>query len=374
MKDEYPNSKSDLFAAFIERCTKFAGLQGVAAMITMQSWMFLSSYEKLRAVLLKNQRFTSMLHLGARAFDSIGGDVVSATAFVLENVPSDTHGIARTRTGVFIRLIDGTSEAEKVSALSLALEARTTDAGLHLASDSDFKAIPGSPIVYWLSEKMRAAFNIGRPISRIGVPKAGMHGGDVNRFARRWYEVSEQRSVRDAPSTAEVHANGRKWVGLNKGGAFRKWYGNQEYVLAFDIENYEILKVSGNKLPSRDFYFLPSVSWSKVSSGSPAFRMYPEGFVFDVSGTPVFGAEVDLLDICAIANSEPARKLLEAMAPTLNFEIGQVASLPILSTEGLDEGRARTRRLIAESKADWDSSETSWSFRENPLVALARGC
>ncbi|MCA9565411.1 MAG: hypothetical protein KC561_18060, partial [Myxococcales bacterium] len=149
-------------------------------------------------------------------------------------------------------------------------------------------------------------------------------------------------------------------------------YGNQEYVLAFDVENYEILKVSGNKLPSRDFYFLPSVSWSKVSSGSPAFRMYPKGFVFDVSGTPVFGGEGDLLDICAIANSEPARQLLEAMAPTLNFEIGQVASLPIVSTEVLDPGHTRTRRLIAESKADWDSCETSWSFKGNHLVEVAR--
>src|SRR5699024_408472 len=132
------------------------------------------------------------------------------------------------------------------------------------------------------------------------------------RFARRWYEVSEHRSFRDAESAAQVHATSRKWVGLNKGGAFRKWYGNQEYVLAFDTQNYEILRVSGNKLPSRDFYFLPSTSWSKVSSGPPAFRMYPTGFVFDVSGTPVFGSDADLLDICAIANSEPARRLLEA--------------------------------------------------------------
>ncbi|WP_242086584.1 BREX-1 system adenine-specific DNA-methyltransferase PglX [Microbacterium lacticum] len=372
MKDEYSDAKSDLFAGFIQRCTILAGPRGTVAMITMQSWMFLSSYEKLRASLLTKQQITSMLHLGARAFDSIGGEVVSSTAFVLANVPPEARSSARKRAGTFVRLVDGNSEAEKMAALSTALEARAKEVGFYLASDTDFTTIPGSPIVYWLSEKMRAAFNIGRPMSRIGSPKAGMHGGDVNRFARRWYEVSEQRSIRDAASATEVHNTDRKWVGLNKGGAFRKWYGNQEYVLAFDIENYETLKVSGNKLPSRDFYFLPSVSWSKVSSGSPAFRMYPEGFVFDVAGTPVFGGEPDLLDICAIANSEPARQLLEAMAPTLNFEIGQVASLPILSTEDLDEGRTRTKRLIAESKADWDSSETSWSFRENPLVALAR--
>ncbi len=370
MKDDYPESKSDLFAGFIERCTNLAGPRGTVAMITMQSWMFLSSYEKLRASLLTKQRITSMLHLGTRAFDSIGGEVVASTAFTLANIPPEFRAAARTRSGSFVRLVDGTSEAEKVAALSTALEVRTREAGFHRASDSDFTAIPGSPIVYWLSDKLRASFSIGRPMSRIGSPKAGMHGGDVNRFARRWYEVGEQRSIRDAGSAAEVHATGRKWVGLNKGGSFRKWYGNQEYVLAFDVENYEILKVSGNKLPSRDFYFLPSVSWSKVSSGSPAFRMYPKGFVFDVSGTPVFGGENDLLDICAIANSEPARQLLAAMAPTLNFEIGQVASLPIVGTDVLDPGHTRIRRLIARSKTDWDSGETSWSFTGNRLVAL----
>jgi len=373
MKDEYPDAKSDLFAGFIERCTNLAGTRGAVAMITMQSWMFLSSYEKLRASLLSNQRITSMLHLGARAFDSIGGEVVSATAFVLANVPPESRGSARKRDGTFIRLVDGTSEAEKIVALSTALEVRAKDAGFHLASDADFMAIPGSPIVYWLSEKMRAAFDFGRPMSEIGAPKAGMHGGDVNRFARLWFEVSEQRSIRDAGSTPEVHASRRRWVGLNKGGSFRKWYGNQEYVLAFDQENYDILRVSGNKLPSRDFYFLPQVSWSKVSSDSPAFRMYPQGFVFDVSGTPVFGSESDLLDICAIANSETARRLLEAMAPTLNYEIGQVATLPIVSTSAVDPGHARTKQLISESVADWDSTETSWNFEGNPLAKLAAG-
>lgn len=148
MKDEYPHSKSDLFAGFIERCTSFAGPRGTVAMITMQSWMFLSSYEKLRASLLTKQRIASMLHLGVRAFDSIGGEVVSSTAFVLANVPLEAQSSARQRTGTFVRLVDGTSEAEKMAALSVALETRTKEAGFHLASDTDFTAIPGSPIVY----------------------------------------------------------------------------------------------------------------------------------------------------------------------------------------------------------------------------------
>lgn len=151
MKHEYPDSKSDLFAAFIERCTNLAGLRGTVAMITMQSWMFLSSYEKLRESLLAKQRITSMLHLGARAFDSIGGEVVSSTAFTLTNVPPEGREAGRMRAGTFIRLVDGNSEAEKIAALATALETRAEDDGFHRASDADFTAIPGSPIVYWLS-------------------------------------------------------------------------------------------------------------------------------------------------------------------------------------------------------------------------------
>lgn len=363
MKDEYPDVKQDLYGAFVVRGIDLAASNGLLAIVIGDTWMSIKSFEALRLRLLNGHAFDSFVHMRDV---SNHPDIFGANAaFVLSMAGQ------RSRRAPFVRL-EPLGQERKEQDLRAALRERTPDAGFHLASGQDFAMIPGTPIVYWLSEKMRAAFNIGRPMSRIGSPKAGMHGGDVNRFARRWYEVSERRSIRDAASAVEVHATDRKWVGLNKGGAFRKWYGNQEYVLAFDIENYEILKISGNKLPSRDFYFLPSVSWSKVSSGSPAFRMYPKGFVFDVSGTPVFGSESDLLDICAIANSEPARQLLEAMAPTLNFEIGQVASLPILSAEDLDESHARTKRLIAESKTDWDSSETSWSFRENPLVAVAQ--
>ena len=157
----YPVAKSDLFAGFIERCTNLAAPRGAVAMITMQSWMFLSSYEKLRASLLTNQRITSMLHLGALRlrFNRWRGRV--PTAFVLANVPTEGRNPTVSRVGTFIRLVDGTSEAEKVTALNTALEARTNEADFHLASDADFTTIPGSPIVYWLSEKMRGVFTSG---------------------------------------------------------------------------------------------------------------------------------------------------------------------------------------------------------------------
>ncbi|MEQ7008507.1 BREX-1 system adenine-specific DNA-methyltransferase PglX [Actinopolymorpha sp. B17G11] len=365
LKTSYPEGKSDLFASFILRCREFAASGGTVSMITMQSWMFIASYEKMRAAVLREDAVTSMLHLGARAFDQIGGEVVSATAFVVER-----DGDPR-RLGTFIRLIDGESERAKRAALGVALEKRTRHEGFYVERTEDFKAIPGSPIVYWLSAAMRAAFSVGKPLGTIGAPKAGMHGGDVNRFARLWYEVSRCASEYAASSTIELHEGGKKWVGLNKGGSFRKWYGNQEYVIAFDRETYRVLETHGNKLPSREYYFMPSVSWSKVSSGAPAFRLYPQGFVFDVAGTPVFSSYQERLNILAAGNSQMAHVLLTAIAPTLNFEIGQIASLPVLSLSS-SEDTSRVEALVETSKVDWDSFETSWSFRENVVVSTHR--
>ncbi|MBO0981601.1 BREX-1 system adenine-specific DNA-methyltransferase PglX [Microbacterium sp. SD291] len=362
MKDEYPNSKSDLFAAFIERCTKLAGSRGAVAMITMQSWMFLSSYERLRAALLTNQRFASMLHLGARAFDAIGGDVVSATAFVLENVPPDARGIARTRAGVFIRLVDGTSEAEKVSALSVALEARTKDAGLHLASDSDFEAIPGSPIVYWLSEKMRAVFTHPAIASRYQA-KAGPGTRDDQIFLRLHWEV-ERRKIGES----------KKWVLTDKAGEFRKWYAGCSYVMDWGNDGYRIRNHTNpdGSLKSRpqntQFMFREGVAWGKVGSGETSFRWRPQGFGFNDAAPTIFGR--DPFRLLGPLNSATATLVLSATGSTLNVQTGMIADLPFGDVESPDASQLASQ-LVSGSKLDWDSQEISWDFARNPLVALA---
>ena len=348
-------------------------------MITMQSWMFLSSYEKLRESLLAKQRITSMLHLGARAFDSIGGEVVSSTAFTLTNVPPEGREAGRMRAGTFIRLVDGNSEAEKIAALATALETRAEDDGFHRASDADFTAIPGSPIVYWLSEKMRATFSEGRPLSEVANLKQGLATADNNRFLRLWWEVSEQRTSFSCTSREEAATSGARWFPYNKGGEFRKWYGNQEYVVNWENDGAEIRVFgaeSGGRPRSRaqniDTYFSPSVSWSKVSSGVPAFRVYPPGFVYDVAGTSIFSSTSrDRYRLLAFVNSLVALEQLAALAPTLNFEVGQVACLPLVESGSefialLAEGAVETSRL------DWNMSETSWNFSGNALVFQAR--
>ena len=370
MKDKYPDVKSDLFAAFIERCSSLAGPRGAVAMITMQSWMFLSSYEKLRVALLTKQRITSMLHLGARAFDSIGGEVVSSTAFVLANVPPGGRGSGQKCAGTFIRLVDGTSEADKVAALGEALHVRSKAVGFHLASDADFIAIPGSPIVYWLSEKMRGSFSTGKPLSEIANLRQGLATADNNRFLRQWWEVSRQRTAFACTSREEATASGARWFPYNKGGEFRKWYGNHEYVLNWENDGAEIFDFKPRSvIRNPGTYFSPSVSWSDISSGEAAFRRFPAGFIHDVKGMSAFGDTELLNQVAVLMNSSLSRALLAAIAPTLNFQVGDVGKFPVASDlAGLPQN---TDRLSATARSDWDCFETSWSFDSNPLVEIA---
>ncbi|MCA0378128.1 MAG: BREX-1 system adenine-specific DNA-methyltransferase PglX [Actinobacteria bacterium] len=378
MKDEYPNSKSDLFAAFIERCTNLAGARGTVAMITMQSWMFLSSYERLRASLLTKQRITSMLHLGARAFDSVGGEVVSSTAFVLVNMSPEGLGATSKLGGTFIRLVDGTSEAEKLAALSTALKVRTKEAGLHFASDTDFAAIPGSPIVYWLSEKMRAAFKTGRPLGDIAEPNQGLITADNDRFLRQWWEVSRNRTGLSCQARAEASETRRRWFPYNKGGDFRRWYGNQEYVVNWERDGAEIKAFGtddGGRARSRpqnvDYYFKPTVSWSDISSGAPSFRRFPLGFIHGNKGNSVFGSDMLLDRLLGVMNAPCVTMILEALTPTMTASVGDVAKTPIpgaladLPTSGIEA-------LVATAQSDWDDSEASWNFSSSPLVAAAQ--
>lgn len=372
MKNEYPDCKSDLFAAFIERCTNLAARGGAVAMITMQSWMFLTSYEKLRTSLLTNRRITSMLHLGARAFDSIGGEVVSSTAFVLTNQPSK-------QSGDFVRLVDGNSESEKAAALTTALAERTRDASFYRASGTDFAAIPGSPIVYWLSEKMRGSFATGRPLSEVATIRQGLATTNNGRFTRWWWEIS-WAALGFGLSRSQASASLLRWFPYNKGGEYRKWYGNQGLVVNWQHDGREIKDEIARKYPylngnvawvakNQETYFLPSVSWSKVSSGAPTFRAYPVGFIYDVAGTSIFAADDgERAGLLSFGNSQVAFEQLAAVAPTLNYEVGQVAGLSVANAS--DEDCVRfAEKAIATAKADWDSSETSWNFECNPLVA-----
>lgn len=374
MKDEYPNSKADLFAAFIERCTVLAGPSGIAAMITMQSWMFLSSYEKLRASLLTNQHITSMLHLGTRAFDSIGGEVVSSVAFVLQNQPTRSQGTVATGTGIFIRLVEGSSEAEKVEALRRILADCYPLSGYYLVSADDFKAIPGSPIAYWLSEKIRTAFKEYPALETRSRSAIGMITGRNATYVRQWWEISSDQMVSGAASRSAAKASGRKWFPYAKGGEFRRWAGNTESVVDWHRDGERLqntLAPGGGRVWAHNFnldrIFQPGLAWTVVTSGEQSFRLVPAGSLFDAAAGMCQSVtdEVHL----AILNSGVSSLLLSSINPTLNLHPGYLGAVPV--PENADHFAVDgVARLVRRSKEDWDSFETSCNFEANPLLAI----
>jgi hypothetical protein len=242
------------------------------------------------------------------------------------------------------------------------------------ASAADFKKIPGNPIVYWASKCIYEAFTEGRPLTAIGKPVVGLQTGENARFVRAWHEVSADATGLSLTSRSDAKKTQKKWFPYNKGGDFCKWYGNQEYVVNWENDGHAIqnFKDDQGKLRSRpqnlEHYFCPSVSWSKISSSLPAFRYFPSGFIFDVAGTSIFQADQRVLfNLLGFCNSKVAVKILQALSPTLNFEVGHIGSLPILGDHGSD-AVPLIHRLVAISNLIWGSFESSWDFARFPLL------
>ena len=357
-KDSYPNSKSDLFAMFIERNLDLANKRGSVAMITMQSWMFLSSFETLRTAMLQKSTIVSMAHLGARAFDSIGGEVVSTTAFVITN-SKDTKF-----KGSFLRLTDGRSEAEKDTNLK---ERRLNP---FLASTEDFKKIPGSPIAYWVSDTVRNTFTHAPQFGEIAKPRQGLATGCNDIFLRAWHEVSLKEIGFGLASRDEAVETGLKWFPYNKGGDWRKWYGNCEYVVDWEDDGIRIrnFKDENGKVRSRpqntEYYFREGITWADITTNSFAARHAPNGFIFDVKGSSGFPARSMLKQVIGLMNSKLMLGFMQILNPTTTFQVGDMARVPFQPPEDSKQNLdINVKRLISLGKHDWDSYETSWDFR-----------
>ena len=357
-KDSYPNSKSDLFAMFIERNLDLANKRGSVAMITMQSWMFLSSFETLRTAILQKSTIVSMAHLGARAFDSIGGEVVSTTAFVITN-SKDTKF-----KGSFLRLTDGRSEAEKDTNLK---ERRSKP---FLASTEDFKKIPGSPIAYWVSDTVRNTFTHAPQFGEIAKPRQGLATGCNDIFLRAWHEVSLKEIGFGLASRDEAVETGLKWFPYNKGGDWRKWYGNCEYVVDWEDDGIRIrnFKDENGKVRSRpqntEYYFREGITWADITTNSFAARHAPNGFIFDVKGSSGFPARSMLKQVIGLMNSKLMLGFMQILNPTTTFQVGDMARVPFQPPEDSKKNLdINVKRLISLGKHDWDSYETSWDFR-----------
>lgn len=367
VKKNYPDVKSDLCTCFIERGFNLVEDKGYAAMVTMQSWMFLGSFEKMRAKVIDNKTIVSMAHLGPRAFDAIGGEVVNVTADVIYNGRAACEG-------AYVRLVDiNGSEAKRLKLLEAI---RNPDCGWFYRRDADtFKQIPGTPIAYWASDALLDAFGNAKQLSEYGKPRQGLATGENARFVREWWEVDDCKSVYSCESIQESIESACKWFPYNKGGDFRKWYGNNSSVVNWENDGQEIrnYKDQNGRLLSRpqntNCFFSPSITWSKISSGSIAFRFKPAGHIFDVAGTSVFSDEESLKYLQGACNSSVIMRVASMLSPTLNFEVGQIATYPIIQNE---EQEPLVNDMVDScrelSKTDWDSFETSWDFKHNPLV------
>lgn len=361
-KKHYPDSKRDLCTCFIERGFTLAKPCGYSVMVTMQSWMFLGSFEALREKTLKERSIASMAHLGTRAFDAIGGEVVATTATVFGGSPADAPAS-------YLRLVDFDGEAAKEEAIREAI-ANPTCGWFYRRSTGAFKSIPGTPIAYWASEKQRAAFESLSALSTYAYGCNGMTTGENAKFLRIWHEVSISRIGFETQDVSETRGKAFRWFPYNKGGEFRKWYGNRDYVINWE-DNGRDIRDNGHLVPrSMNYMFRRGVSWSKISSGKIAFRVEDPGRMFDVAGLCLFPLkeEINLAALAAFGNATVASSFLEFLSPTLNFEVGDVSSIPIS-----EEVYSKTIEMLAKacvdiSSADWCSREISCGFLRHPMV------
>ncbi len=362
-------SKTDLYAVFLERCMKYALKNGFIAMVTQQSWMFLSSFEKLRETILKDNTILLLSQLGPRAFEEIGGEVVQTTAFVLLNSFIESFG------GAYIRLIDFNNPYDKEKAFLSGINR------YYNVDQSTFKSIPGSPIAYWVSDNMREAFVKGKRLGDIAEPRQGLATADNDRFLRIWHEVDINKIGFGFKSRDEAKKSGLKWFPYNKGGSYRKWYGNNEYVVNWYDDGYEIrnYRDKNGRLLSRpqnmDYYFREGITWSALTSGNLSSRYTEMGYIFDTKGPTCFPRNnEDIYFLLGFLNSKLSMEALEILAPTLDFNPGSISKLPIVNknmiTLQIDQ---LVNQNISISRTDWDSFETSWDFEEHPFLKYRNG-
>ncbi|WP_407208498.1 BREX-1 system adenine-specific DNA-methyltransferase PglX [Citrobacter freundii] len=371
-KKQFSDSKSDLFAMFMQNAFSLLKENGFNAQVNMQSWMFLSSYEALRNWLLDNKTFVTMAHLGARAFGQISGEVVQTTAWVINNYRTDSY------QPVFFRLIEG-NEEQKQNAL-LARENCFDN-----TEQNDFRKIPGAPIAYWISENERDCFVDGELLSTVAPAKLGMRTGDNAKWLRLWHEVSHCITNFNAHNSEDAIASNQKWFPYNKGGEFRRWYGNNEYVIYWYKNGYDIKRETLEKYPQLSWdnlgwkitnesdFFKKSITWSFISSSNFGVRCSLGGAIFDVGGSSAFPEDKNYFVVAGFLCSKVAYEFLKVLNPTLNFQVVNLNTLPWieLKDENAKVIERIVKRLVAISKADWDLFETSWDFKVNALVLHA---
>ena len=355
IETNYSDVKNDLFAVFFIKCGEITKKKGYLGFMSPFVWMFIKSYEELRKIFIEQKTISSLVQLEYSGFEDA---TVPICTFVLQNSYTD-------KKGEYIRLSD--FKGAKNQPIKTLEAIQNPNCGWRFqAKQKDFEKIPGSPIAYWVSDKVREIFEKNKKLGEVGEAKQGLATADNNRFLRLWNEVSFIKIGYNMANSQEALESKKKWFPYNKGGEFRKWYGNQEYLVNWENDGYKIKNFKNAVVRNPSYYFKESISWSKVSSSNFSMRFYQKGLLFADAGMSYFSNE-NLKYILGLSNSKLINKILSLLSPTLNFEVGHISNIPIIKRENtliekLVEGN------ISISKEEWDSRETSWDFEKLSLV------
>ncbi|HGF1390401.1 TPA: BREX-1 system adenine-specific DNA-methyltransferase PglX [Klebsiella pneumoniae] len=344
-KNNFPDSKSDLFAMFMQHAFSLLKENGFNAQVNMQSWMFLSSFESLRGWLLDNKTLITMAHLGSRAFSQISGEVVQTTSWIIKN----NH--IKNYLPVFFRLTDGNEEQKKKNLFEKINRFDNT-------AQDDFKKVPSMPIAYWLPHTVSDTFHENSSIGDAIPVRGGMTTADNDKFVRFWQEINISKLTQ------------KIWFPYNKGGEYRKWYGNQSWVVFWENNGQAIKETGKASVRSEELYSQKMIGWTDISSHSQlGVRYYPDGFIFDASGPSLFPqSEEEIFFILAYIISSPVAFIVNALNPTLHVQAGNIANLPLLNLHKTDIV-SLSKENVDISKSDWDSFESSWDYKKNPLIS-----
>ena len=350
----YPDSKSDLFAVFIETMIDLCIDNGKLGCITMESWMFLSSYEKLRYKIIDNYFIASLAHFG---WHIIGIAFGTAAMILNKKKATDLHGEFS-----YLTIDDVDRE------INVPFVFPKKDNGRYAnISQSNFEKIPGSPIAYWVSSMTIKIFENYPSLETISEPKSGIMTGNDNRFLKYIHEVDKHKIGRDISDAKEIRISKKKWFILSKGGSYRKWYGNIEHIVNLFNDGQDIISCGVNyRLRDPKYYFKPSITWSRICSGDISFRKQTN-VLFSDAGPSIFPIN-DINYLCAVLNSIVSNIIIQSINPTLNYQVRDISSLPIIF-DNFFEVNDTVEQCINISKSDWDSRETSWDFQQSPLIA-----
>ena len=357
----YSDSKNDLYSVFIERGLRFAKLKGKVSIITMHSWMFISSFMNLRENLITNNTIESMVHLGSRAFDEISGEIVQTTSTVISKITINNY------KAKYIRLLEYNNSTEKE------IQYKNKE-NMYLCKKETFSKLSGSQIAYWVSDRISDIFKNYSKLNDVGKAREGLHTGNTEKYVKSWNEIEYNKIGFSEVDYETIDNNKTKWIPYNKGGTPKKWFGNNSYVIAFDKNSRDDMsKLKGHVRPSQDLYFKKGMTWSLISSSRFAVRAFDNGMMFDVSSHSFFCDDKKYYYYLGILNNKITNYILNILNPTMNFSSGVVGNIPVTTIDDINvelkiDGLVKNNIILA--KDEWNSFESSWDFKVHPLLKL----